>query len=281
MRLILLMAIGLLLGSCSKPALDRTFSAASYKSDLKRMLQNKELSAEDQFIMNFAIARQRPYYNYEIEGKTYREILDLGYQLQRDGLPVEIGFNENHSDKGLEMRTFNEGLGTVRLGKGSRLAKTFNFSCTFENTSDQPLAIMNATFKLNGPFNGHVISAAYPINCKIAAGDNLAVAFVLDLQAIQKNILFKGDYQLSYLGIDELVDYLKVEVAGYSLAKNIRHYQECEVRAERLEPNQVFKYEEKLSGEDWMQQGADGKYRLFLGDSHYLPLENEEVIQMR
>ena len=155
--LIPVLFLALCFTACGPEALlDRPFNPEKYKVDLTRLLKDTSISNADALLINYAVIRNRPYYNYSIQGKTYGEILHMAKGFKEKGLPIEEIFEPvAEKQELLSLKVFNEGSGLVRKkGSKSRLKKMLNFSCEYTNTSDQDVVLSNSTFQIRGPLKG-------------------------------------------------------------------------------------------------------------------------------
>jgi len=145
--------------SCgSGSMLDKSFTYEYYeKLDYKKLLIAEDVSENDLFLIHYTIVRQRDYFNYTVEGKTYREILEMAKGFEKDGFPVEIKMNDNGQQDLIQVAAVPEGEGFARKGSNSKsILKTFNFKCSFDNPNKEEIVLLNSSFIINGPFGDHV-----------------------------------------------------------------------------------------------------------------------------
>lgn len=123
-RLFFCLPLFAILSSCQfKTALDDTFNLSTYQRDYVKLQGLEDITLDDLHLLNYAIVRQRDYYNYQIEGKTYGEILEMARSFRENGLPVKEQYNRNGAQDILVLTPQSEGMGMVRKGETSRLKK--------------------------------------------------------------------------------------------------------------------------------------------------------------
>lgn len=262
----------LLLNSCQfQTVLDDTFSQATYPRDYVKLQDLESISMEDLFYINYAIVRQRDYYNYQIEGKTYREILEMAKTFRQNGLPVEEQYHRNGQQDILILKPESEGMGMIRKGESSRLKKVLNFSCSFENTTNRDVVIASVTFLLKGPFKDHLSTVGYELNCIVNKGQKIDILFFADASNITRNLLFNRPFKAPYTWIDEILYDMTVEVGGATVELETAHFKDCMHYSARIEPHQAMVYKDALEGTEWQLRDANGQVTaLKLGNSHFI-----------
>ena len=75
MNKIFFLFLATLFFSCNNSGLNKKFIADRYEIDSRIIQDKKIVPSYDKFLLNYGILRHRDYYNYEIEGKTFEEIL--------------------------------------------------------------------------------------------------------------------------------------------------------------------------------------------------------------
>ena len=171
MRISFYLGIFLVFFACgSGTMLDQPFQQQSYDEDLLFMLKKEQLNSEEVFELVYAIVRQREYYNYEIAGKTYGEILVMAQTFRQQGLPVEQVLNRNGEQELVTATIVNEGPAYIRKeGSKSRLEKKLKFSAEFNNRSNADVILSSTTFLMEGPFQDYLGQLAYSLNLFIGS----------------------------------------------------------------------------------------------------------------
>lgn len=269
----------LFLVACSSDVRDQAFDPNTYDHFLKKIYQSDQITDDEAFLVNYAVLRQRPYYQNSLEGMTYGEILDKAKTYQSEGLPI-IETIENNSPKNeITITVKNEGSGMVRTSPDSkRMIKMLRFAATYTNPTDQELAIENSTFIVRGPFNEHITTLAYEINCRIPAGEKLSVFFVADSRNIRRNLLANNELKQSNIMFDQLVKQLTITTSGNTVSNKSRQFSDCLSDGARREPFYEFNYTKDFSQDKVTDK--DGKKIIPLGKTHYLPELSDEPIQM-
>ena len=270
------------ISSCSlfqSDPMEEMYELPNYRNRLTKLLEQKKINKQDFFLMNYGIIRQRPYYNYSLEGKSYGEILEIAKDYSVNGLGIPTSFQQNGQQDQIEVKVHPEGGGLVRLDDSKQMFKALKFSATFTNISEQTVALMNASFIINGPFKEHIITVGYEINCKIPKGSYLEVSFLVDARYIKDNILYQGHPQATFLMIDQLLTELSIQSSGLSLASSSQYYEECLFGGMRLTQDHFLNYEEALDSMQWQVKDASGKtIELHYGNAHFLPEKKDEPI---
>lgn len=279
---IILIPIILLIACTPSTILDKKMEYIFYeKMDYKLLLKDETVSEADVFLINYAIVRQRDYFNYTVEGKTYGEILAMAKDFQQNGMPVKFNMNENSERGNIQVSAVTEGVGFVKKDSNSkRVIKTLNFRSKFDNPTDKDIVILNSSFVINGPFGDYLTTVNYDINCIAKAKNSTDVSCIVPGKVIQKNLLFEGSPYITRLGIDEILSNLNVAPSGVSTKDEGRYFKECFFNASRIEPQVIINYQEDFEGKEWKSKGADGVFSIDVGDMH-IPDDTDEVIQMR
>ncbi len=251
------------------------------KMDYKLLIKAEDVSDADLFLINYAIIRQRDYFNYTVEGKTYREILAMAKGFQKNGLPVEIKLNDNGAQDKIQIAAVTEGVGFVKKKSNTkRVLKTLKFKAKLDNPSKKDVVLLNSSFIVKGPFNDYLTTVNYEINCIAKAETTVDAAFVVPGKTIQRNLLFEGNPYITRLGIDEILNNLTLTPSGMSIKDEGRYFKECFFNASRMEPQIVLNFGKDLEDREWKIENPDGTYTLNFGNMH-TPDESDEVIQYR
>ncbi len=274
----------MLIMACSSSTLDTIFDPSLYKGYYLKMLKEKEIPTQDIFLLNYAILRQRDYYNYEVEGKTFGEILAQAKVFQEEGLPIKEEFEESETSDVISVTTSNDGFGLLQIDKSSYQKKMFRFNAKIKNNTAEAIAMEHATFLFHGPFKDHLSTAAFEINCFLPANGIVELGFMMDARSIYSNLVFDANYEVERVDIDNVLYNLNISLGGIELNTNAEraiNYDLCKKTATRRAPYQVFSYEDDLA-EDWIVNGEDGKVSLLkLGKAHLDPPQKEEFIKYR
>ncbi len=271
------------LTACETSRLDKPFDIKRYDYDTKKLLGEKAVDKGEFFLINYAIQRQRDYFNYEVEGKNFGEILAMAEQFKAEGLPVTQFFNPNGDTQTLMATVEFDGVGTVRKKANSKiLLKTLNFNCSYENNSDKNLVLENSTFQFFGPLQDYLTSASYELNCLIKAKESISVNFFLDAKHLKDNALFGCKYDLKTVWIDSLIENTEVLLAGSSLEYQTATYEPCLHGGNRIKPINIHGYEEKFKGTDWQEKDNTGKItKLNFGDAHIMLEKEDKIIEYK
>lgn len=263
--------------------LDQPFDPQTYDEDLLFMLEKDQASQEEVFLMVYAIIRQREYFNYEIAGKTYREILEMARTYRRDGLPVETVFDWNGAQEYIETQVENEGAAFVRKSaNSSRLEKKFKFAAEYTNTSDKDVILLSSTFLLSGPFQDHLTSLAYQVNCLLKAGQSKRINYIAEATNIRDNMLHGGNFDMRLLSVDSLLNNLDIAVGGVSVSKDVRFFDDCRFGGARVDPVRHYDYRKDFDPQTQVERDASGKaIAVRLGETHYRVSESDDVLRMQ
>ncbi|MDG2418928.1 MAG: hypothetical protein P8M17_08055, partial [Saprospiraceae bacterium] len=93
--------------SCDKSVLDKPFNPILYKTAFTQFLKDENISNKDAFLINYSIIRQREYLGYEIENKSYGEILEMARVFNQNGIPVKETYDETEYEDDLEVTVSN------------------------------------------------------------------------------------------------------------------------------------------------------------------------------
>jgi len=259
MRYFFFVVIAILFSTCSSSTLDKPFETRFHDGYYQKLFQEKEVSSEELFLINYGVIRQRDYYNYEVEGKTYSEILEQSKQFTKQGLPVKTEYADYEKVEGLSIQTKNDGSSTMRPDEGSsRLIKVFRFNATYENTSDKDMALLSSTFLIKGPFQEHITTVAYEINCLLEAGAKVPMGFLVEAKAIRNNVLYASNYETKQVDLETLLYNLEIEAVGQEVTSETAYFNDC-IRSEaRRTPFKVIDYEKDMKEEDWIVMDDSG-----------------------
>ncbi|MEL6719746.1 MAG: hypothetical protein AAFO82_07285 [Bacteroidota bacterium] len=259
MRYLSLVIITLLFAACSSSTLDKPFEARFHDAYYQKLFQEKEVSPNELFLINYSVLRQRDYYNYEVEGKTYRELLNQAKQLSEQGLPIKTEYADFEKVEGLSITVENDGSSTMRPEEGSsRLVKVFRFNATYENTSDKDMALLSSTFLIKGPFQEHITTVGYEINCLLEAGAKVPMGFLVEAVAIRNNVLYDQNYEAKQVDVETLLYNLTIEAVGQEVTYKTAYFNDC-IRSEaRRTPFRVIDYEKDMKQEDFIVMDEAG-----------------------
>ncbi len=282
MNKLFLFLIPAFLGSCNNSELNKKFIADRYEIDSRIIQDKKDISIEDKFLLNYGILRHRDYYNYDLEGKTFEEILELSRDLLEKGITTEEVFNKNGEENYLKQETEIEGSGVVRKSPGSKkMIKAMKFNCKYANTSDTDIVILNSTFELKGPFHKFITAAGYDINCLIKAGGTLKVSFILEARNIQSNLQFNKKVVTPYLYLDEIIANSEIVPSGNTVITDLEFYEACYFGEKRLNPFKVYDFYTDFNPSTQIVRGDNGvTIKINYGDEHFEVEEPEEPVSI-
>jgi hypothetical protein len=261
--------------------LDKPFEITKYRKHLGQLMEKEAITENDYFLMNYAIIRQRPFFNYDLKGQTYGDVLAFAKKAEQEGLGIPTTFNENGEQDVIEVKVTPEEGGLVRVGESKRMFKALKFSAFFKNTTNKDIALMTTSFVINGPFKEHITTVGYEVNCKVPKGTQLEIGFLVDARDLRKNILYQGNVEADFLMVDNLLNEIQAVPSGLSYTAETAFYDECLFGGTRLSPKNVFLYNERLGDMDWNKKDGSGKtVELHYGNAHFLPENKDEPISI-
>ncbi|MEN0049905.1 MAG: hypothetical protein AAF806_22780 [Bacteroidota bacterium] len=282
MRYLFFVFIALLFTACSSSTLDKPFEARFHDAYYQKLFREKEITPNELFLTNYSVIRQRDYYGYEVEGKTYREILEQAKQFAEQGLPIKTAYAAYEKIEDLSITTENDGSSTMRPEAGSsRLVKVFRFNATYENTSDKDMALLSSTFLIKGPFQEHITTIAYEINCLLEAGAKVPMGFLVEAKDIRDNVLYASNYETKQVDLETLLHNLEIEAVGQEVTSETAYFNDC-IRSEaRRVPFKVIDYEEDMKEEDWIvMDNAGNIVSLKIEPTYFQAAYSDEPIDM-
>lgn len=267
----------------SKTMLDQPFNRETYDDDLLFMLQKQQVSQEELFDIVYAIVRRRAYFNYEIEGKTYREILSMAQDFRRDGLPVQEVFNRNGEQDAVAVEVENEGAAFVRKpGSKNRLEKKLKFAAEYTNRSDRAVILLNTTFHFNGPFQDHLSRAAYQLNCLLEPGQRKRINFIAEATNIRDNLMFGSAFDVRLLSVDSLFNNLTITAGGNSITHDTRYHDTCRFGSARVEPVKSLVMKDYFDPEQHIERDQHGRATAInRGNAHFQVGDSDEILKLR
>lgn len=276
----ILLFIPLIWTACSNYSpLNKEYRDKYYKNDFIELLKMDELSDEERLLIDYAIVRQRDYFNYEVEGKSFNEILTLAKDFSQKGLPTQWQIDKNGEQDYLTIDIANEGTTYIRKSpNSSRLLKKLRFNCLYTNSTDKDLVLQNSSFLVKGPFQDHLTTIGYELNCLIKAGGSMQVNFIADAKNIRNNLLHDSHRPRVFFSMDSLLNNLIIESGGHSIVTKTEFYKECNHGNTRIAPFIAFDYKEDLEilNEGRPQTGAPVQ----LGNAHYIIEEEDQPINL-
>lgn len=263
--------------------LDQPFNRATYDDDLLFMLQKQQASQEEVFDIVYTVVRQREYFNYTIEGKTYREILAMAQDFRRNGLPVKEVFTRNGEQDAVVVEVENEGATFIRKpGSKTRLEKKLKFAAEYTNQSDKPVILLSTTFHFEGPFRDHLSHAGYQLNCLLEPGQRKRINFIAEATNIRDNLLFGSAFDVRLLSVDSLFNSLTITTGGNSITHDIRYHDACRFGSARVEPVKSYSMKDQFSTEQQIERDEDGQATVInMGNAHFQISESDEILQIR
>ncbi|MFK8105343.1 MAG: hypothetical protein AB8G15_22715 [Saprospiraceae bacterium] len=279
---LLLGIIFLLVAACGESSeLDRVFKPGTYKKEYQILFRSPEVSGNDLFLINYVIMRHQDHFSYEIEGKTYRELLAMAKKFEQEGMSVEEVYQQNGEQTTVQQSIINDGAGSIRRANDARkIIRALLFTCEYENTSKSDIVLLSSSFLINGPFKSRITTAGYEVNCVLKAGEKTKVNFAVSGKTISDNLKFKANNYTEYLMVDSLFQNIEIEVAGNTIQKDTRFFGICNFKT-RLEPFQSYKMGEDEALAQRKTKKADGTTKIDWGAAHYLPKEQKEPINMQ
>ena len=258
--------VGLCFIFCScNTALDRPYHANLYEQDLKQLGIEQVVSNQEMFLINHVILRERTYLDYTVKGKSYADILALGKDMAANGMKVKSIFPYAEAPEDLDVTISNEG------SSYNENKKVLKFTAVFKNTSTQPIALLDASFLVYGPFKEHITTAAYEINTRIDAGKSEKLFFLVDAKNMRENLLFGRDFSMARLFMDDIIIQADIQLGGASVtSKNVNSFNTFNSKEEYILADKEFSYPRELKGTDWYEKDANGKATVFKpGLKHY------------
>lgn len=268
MRWLIFFPTLLLFVACSSSTLDKTFNPELYNAYYLKMLKEKEVPTNDLFLMNYSIIRQRPYFNYKIAEKTYREILEQAKQMAANGPDVKQQFEPATPQDALRVTTELGEVSSARLMQGTALVKVFKFIATYENTTDKDVVLESSTFIIKGPLREHLTTLGYELNCVVEAKQKTKINFLIKARTIRDAVKEKSNYRVDVLGIDQVLYNLNIEVGGSVVLQTTDFYDKCYEQTGGRLPFRTFDKAIDLA-EDWIVYDGGKAQVLKLGASNY------------
>ncbi len=271
-----------ILMSCEKSVLDKPFNPILYKAEFAQFFSDKNITNQDAFLINYAIIRQRDYLGYEIEGKTYREILQQAKGFYQTGLPVKETYDEVEAQEALEVKISDIKSTFLEKSQTSTAKiKNLKFKVTYTNVSDQDVALNIATFIINGPFKQHLMTAGYETNCKIVAGETMVVNYVVNSKKIRDNLFYGKTNTITRLMIDDIIDNMEIKLGGLKLDKNTKYYDECFIEDLVVEPFQLSNYKEMYPDKNFNAKMVNGVQTVHRGPRLFKKEDTDEPINYK
>ena len=264
--------------SCEQHILDKPFYAVNYDKDFSDLSRDSKVKMEDLFLMNYSITRHRDYFDYEVKGIPYLEIIKQARELKEKGIGVVQKFDESPLPTSISASISNIKRAVIpKKNRPSRKVKHLKFSCTFTNTTSSNIAINYATFIINGPFGQHLMTAGYETNCMIPAGESQRMHFVMEAKKIRSNLFFEKSNDVTRLMFDDLFEKFQVEIGGIELADDATNYNECFANSMVREPFAYSNYKE-LFPDGIKVEEIDGKPTVHFGTKLYTRDDDDSII---
>jgi|GEM_PF-2872530 len=268
--------------SCKKSVLDKPFNPILYKTEFVQFFQDKNISNKDAFLINYAIIRQRDYLGYEIEGKTYGEILEMAKAYHQNGMPINETYDEVDVQDDVEVTISNIKSTFLRKSETSTAkVKNLKFKATYKNVSDQDVALNLATFIINGPFKQHLMTAGYETNCKILAGETMVINYVVNSKKIRNNLFYGKTSKIKRLMIDDIIDNMDIQLGGLKIDKNTKFYEECFIEDLVVEPFRLSNYNEMYPGKNFNAKMTNGVQTVHRGPRFYTKEDTDKALNYK
>lgn len=268
--------------SCDKSVLDKPFNPILYKTEFTQFFTDQNISNYDAFLINYSIIRQRDYLGYDVEGKTYGEILQMAKGFTQLGIPVKETYDEAESQNALEVKISD--IKSTFLNKSETSTakiKNLKFKVTYKNVSDNDVALNVATFIINGPFKQHLMTAGYETNCKIVAGETMVVNYVVNSKKIRNNLFYAKSNKIKRLMIDDIIDNMQIKVGGLILDKSTKYYEECFIEDLVVEPFQLSNYREMYPDKNFNAQMVNGVQTVHRGERSFKKEDTDKAINYK
>lgn len=275
-----LFLIVLMGSSCEHSILEKNFYPDYYDADFVKLSTDPKLTQEDVFLINYTIIRQRDFYGYEVEGKTFGELLKLGKQLKADGIQTQQVFDEAPSQDYLTAQVLNQKMTYIQKeSNAKRKVKFLKFSTSYHNTSGKDVALNYATFIIKGPFGQHLMTAGYETNCKILPGEKLYVNYILNAKKIRTNLFYGKKHKITRTMIDDVIPRLNIEFGGIGIDTDPTNYDECFLEDMVVEPFKLSEYKEMYPGKKIPVETKDGVNSIYRGPSLFTGDKEEKVLK--
>ena len=268
--------------SCEKSVLDKPFNPILYKTEFAQFFKDENITNKDAFLINYSILRQRDYLGYEIEGKTYGEILQMAKAYNQNGMPINETYDEVESQDDLEV-TISSIKSTFLNKSETSTAKVKNlkFKVTYKNVSDKDVALNLATFIINGPFKQHLMTAGYETNCKILAGEEMVVNYVVSSKKIRDNLFYGKTSKIKRLMIDDIIDNTEIQLGGLTVDKNSKFYEECFIEDLVVEPFQLSNYKEMYPDKNFNAKMVNGVQTVHRGPRFFKKDDSDKALNYK
>lgn len=280
--LLLVFVFSIFFMSCDKSVLEKPFNPTLYKTEFAQFFKDKNISNKDAFLINYAIIRQKDYLGYEVEGKTYGEILEMAKTYHQNGMPVNETYDEVAFQDDLEVTISNIKSAYLKKSETSTAkVKNLKFKATYKNVSDKDLALNLATFIINGPFKQHLMTAGYETNCKILAGETMVVNYVVSSKKIRDNIFYGEPSKIKRIMIDDIIANLEIQLGGLTMDKNTKYYEECFIEDLVVEPFQLSDYSEMYPNENFNAKMVNGVQTVHRGSRFFAKEDTDKVLNYK
>jgi len=143
------------------------------------------------------------------------------------------------------------------------------------------VALNTATFIIKGPFQQHIMTAGYETNCKILAGESMAINYVVSAKKMKTNLFHGKTSKIKRLMIDDIIENVSIEVGGLTLDKNTKFYEECFIEEMVVEPFQLSNYREMYPKKNFNAKMVDGVQTVHRGPRLFKKKESDKVINYK
>ncbi|MEM6965178.1 MAG: hypothetical protein AAF573_10445 [Bacteroidota bacterium] len=275
-----LLLLTMFLGSCEHSVLDKPFYADYYEGDFPQLVQEKKLTHDDVFLINYTITRQRDYFNYELETKSYGEILKMAKDFKENGMGVAQIFDKAETQPYLKTTITEPDIAYLeKEGNSKRKVKFVKFSCLYENVSDQEIALNYTTFIVNGIFQQHIATVGYEMNCKIPARSKQKIHYIINGKDIRRSLRFGRANKVKRMMMDDVMVNLNFEIGGIVVDdKDASLYDGCFMSGAVIEPFKISSYRE-LFPDGIQPQTVNGKPTINFGPRIFTQDSDGEVIR--
>lgn len=268
--------------SCETSVLDKPFNPILYKTEFTQFFSDENISNHDAFLINYSIIRQRDYLGYQVEGKTYGEILQMAKGFNQLGIPVKETYDGAETQDILEVKISHIKSTFLNKSKTSTAkVKNLKFKVSYKNVSDKDVALNLATFIINGPFKQHLMTAGYETNCKIVAGETMVVNYVVNSKKIRDNLFYGKTNKIRRLMIDDIIDNTEIKIGGLILDKSTKHYEECFIEDLVVEPFQLSNYKEMYPGKKFNAKIVNGVQTVHRGPQLFKKDDTDKALNYK
>jgi len=278
-NILLLLFLTTLFLSCEKSILDKPFYADYYDADFQQFIKDPMISNEDAFTITYTIIRQRDYFGYTTDKKTYGEILTMGREFKEKGIQVKEIYQEAEPQEVLDIKIEDPFIVVIpKKNRPTRKVKHIKYRAKFTNTSSKDIALNYITFIVKGPFQQHIITAGFEVNCRIARNSIQTMDFVINGKDIRNNLRFGNKNGVKRMMMDDVFRRLDVQVGGLSYENSNRFFDNCYRGDNVIEPFVTSDYK-KMYPDGIKLEEVDGVQVINRGPKLFKQVDDGKIIQ--